>query len=48
MFGTDNAATQWNKAEFLNPEQQHGKRHLLFVFDCSSVTLISLLSKLVP
>jgi hypothetical protein len=46
MFRTNNAATQRNKAEGLNPEQQHGKRH--FVFGCSSVILTSLLSQLLP
>jgi hypothetical protein len=48
MSETSNAATQRSKTEGLNPEQQHGKRHLLFVFGCSSVILTSLLSQLLP
>jgi hypothetical protein len=48
MYGSNNAATWWNKAECLNPEQQHGKLHLLFVIGCSTVILTSLLSQLLP
>jgi len=48
MYGSNNAATRWNKAECLNPEQQHGKRHPLFVFGSSTVIFTSLLSQLWP